>query len=186
MSKFNKNDGTCNKEREAEQIIEDYGIWEKCGFTLKEKTLDKKRQKEGIDFLVTDENGDVYNIDLKTQIGSCYDMVMDDFKDPQYFIKGKGLVLELYQNGFFTNTANKKTDFVLYILKDCDGVFYALVPYQWIHEKSVELRGGYKDIYIGDIHKREYVESGGKKLKTHTSFNGSGVYVKLPYSFIKL
>lgn len=184
--RFDENSKTCDKEREAEEIINLYNVWEKCGFKFKEKVTDKKRQKEGIDFLVTDERGDVYNIDLKTEIGPSYDMVIDDFRDPQYFISAKGLVLELYQSGIFTNTSTKKTDFMLYILKDNSGIYYALVPYKWIHEMSMKLRGGYKDVFIDNVHYREYCEMGGKKLKPHKSFNGSGVFVKLPYSFTKL
>lgn len=115
-------------------------------------------QKSGIDMIVDDS----INIDLKSLIGPAYTITDDDnpFWDGKYM---PCIVIELYQNGVFTNTNNKKTDYVLYCVMDEIEEKFILVDYNEIKRISAT------EVYI-------------KKHVWHESKNKSGIYIKVPIS----
>ena len=118
-------------------------------------------QKSGIDMIVDDS----INIDLKSLIGPAYTITDDDnpFWDGKYT---PCIVVELYQNGVFTNTNNKKTDYVLYYVGDKIEDKFVLVDY-------------------AEIKRISNTELFTKKHIWHESNNGTGIYIKIPISELK-
>lgn len=161
---------TAIKEIIGERIIKNHRLWSLLfpGYTRAKKITSKELQKKGVDYIVTltDEDGKVRNvhIDLKCCIGNSYSMTADDYNGApeRFFERMKGLTLELYQNGVWTNRKDKLTDYFLYIVADCDGVFYSLIDYGTARRICQENKAD-----TGRYH-------------NHTSMNGSGIYIKYP------
>lgn len=122
---------------------------------------DKETQLSGIDLIVDDS----INIDLKSLIGNAYTLTSDDnpFWDGKYT---PCIVVELYQNGVFTNTKDKKTDYVLYYVGDKIEDKFILVDY-------------------AEIKRISNIELFTKKHVWHTSNNGTGIYIKVPLRELK-
>lgn len=118
-------------------------------------------QKSGIDMIVDDS----INIDLKSLIGPAYTITDDDnpFWDGKYT---PCIVVELYQNGVFTNTKDKKTDYVLYYVGDKIEDKFVLVDY-------------------AEIKRISNTELFTKKHVWHESNNETGIYIKIPISELK-
>ena len=112
------------------------------GLVRFEKITNEDEQKSGIDYKVYLKDGTVKNVDLKSLIGPNY----------------KQCVIELSQNGIWTNTPEKKTDYVLYVVHDKNHTAYKMVSYKDVLEESLK----YKDF---------------QSEKIKTSFNGTGKYI---------
>lgn len=161
---------TAIKEIIGEKIIRSHRLWSLLfpGNTKVKKITSKELQKKGVDYIVTltDEDGKVRNIhiDLKCCIGNDYSMTADDYNGvpERFFERMKGLTLELYQNGVWSNRKDKLTDYFLYIVADGDGVFYSLIDYGTARRICQENKAD-----TGRYH-------------NHTSRNGSGIYIKYP------
>lgn len=122
---------------------------------------DKETQLSGVDLIVDSS----INVDLKSLIGSAYTITDKDniFWDGKY---DPCIVVELYQNGVFTNSNEKKTDYVLYYIGDDIEEKFVLVDYAEI-----------KKISIMDLYSKKHV--------WHTSNNSTGIYIKVALSELK-
>ena len=122
---------------------------------------DKETQLSGVDLIVDSS----INVDLKSLIGSAYTITDEDnpFWDGKY---DPCIVVELYQNGVFTNSNEKKTDYVLYYIADDIEEKFVLVDYAEI-----------KKISTIDLYSRKHI--------WHTSNNSTGTYIKVALSELK-
>ena len=122
---------------------------------------DKETQLSGVDLIV---DGSI-NVDLKSLIGSAYTLTDKDnpLWDGKY---NPCIVVELYQNNVFTNSNDKKTDYVLYYIGDDIEEKFVLVDY-------------------AEIKKISTVSLYDKKHVWHTSNNSTGIYVKVALSELK-
>lgn len=128
---------------------------------------DKKMQLAGVDFEVYFGDTTWY-IDLKSCIGPDYSMTSSDYIDkPARLVHSKAIPLEVSQYGEITCTKGKLTDFFLYVVQDRDGAGYKLLAY------ADAIR-----IVRKHLASPVYTE--------HTSFNGTGVYIKIPVSLSPL
>ena len=134
-----------------------------------------KQQKAGCDYIVHMPNDEELYIDIKVCIGPSYNMVENDWNNPyQVDTTIKGVPIEIYQNGSFTFSKGKLTDYVLFIIMDNDGITYSLFSYDkiyeiaWSHRKQWDTRGGSATLINRGI------------MKWHRSNNGSGIYIKWP------
>lgn len=184
---------TAATELLGEAIIKKYRLWNALfpNYKSVKKATSKKNQKEGIDFFITTEDDTVYTVDLKVCCGPDYTAGQRCYKEPTRLIKlPDGYVLnaapiELTQNNIRTFTSSKKTDFLLFIFADNNGISYTLIDYITIlnvvdeHiDKLVTEKNGLKQ--------RVAVEKNRGSLVHYTSNNGSGVYVLLPVKSIIL
>lgn len=122
---------------------------------------DKETQLTGVDLVV---DGSI-NVDLKSLIGSAYTITDEDnpLWDGKY---NPCIVVELYQNNVFTNSNDKKTDYVLYYIGDDIEEKFVLVDYAEI-----------KKISTVDLYNKKHV--------WHVSNNSTGIYIKVPISELK-
>lgn len=134
-----------------------------------------KQQKAGCDYIIYMPNDEELYIDIKVCIGPSYNMVENDWNNPyQVDTTIKGVPIEIYQNGSFTFSKGKLTDYVLFIIMDNDGITYSLFSYDEIykiayaHRKQWDTRGGSASLVNKGI------------MKWHRSNNGSGIYIKWP------
>lgn len=175
---------TAAKELVGEAIIKRYDLWDmlfpnNVGYKA---IRGKKLQKAGVDFEIFLEDGTSVYVDLKSNLGPDYHMTQKDIKlnaTPDQ-LNDMGLVIELYQNGIWTNSSSKLTDYQLHVTYQDDGIYFALVPYEYIMKEALKHKKTYKD--YGEFCKvywpGDYV--------AHISNNGSGVYIKIPYDFTKI
>ena len=122
---------------------------------------DKATQLSGVDLIVDSS----INVDLKSLIGKAYTITDED--NP--FWNGKYdpcIVVELYQNNVFTNSNDKKTDYVLYYIGDDIEEKFVLVDY-------------------AEIKRISGTELFTKKHVWHVSNNSTGIYIKVPISELK-
>ena len=129
------------------------------------KCSSKRKQLAGIDFFVINDDYSDLNIDIKCCIGDDYDMKIDDYIHHEDFKEVKGVPVEISQNGDFTNTEDKETDYMVYIICDKDGINIYMFYYN-----DISLLLSNKEFW-------------GPKYAIHTSFNGTGRYYKLPVSY---
>lgn len=122
---------------------------------------DKATQLSGVDLVV---DGSI-NVDLKSLIGKAYTITDEDniLWDGKY---DPCIVVELYQNNVFTNSNDKKTDYVLYYIGDDIEEKFVLVDYAEI-----------KKISTVDLYNKKHV--------WHVSNNSTGIYIKVPISELK-
>lgn len=111
----------------------------------------------------SDKKGKI-TIDLKCCIGIDYSMKADDYNNNINEAEGvMGIPIEIKQNGEITFQQDKiYTDYFLYIIVDKHGVYYKFIK---------------AEIIIKIVNQ---VLEGNAKYKIHTSFNGSGEYIKVP------
>jgi hypothetical protein len=160
---------TAKKEIIGEKVIKKYDLInrifpENTGF---KKVLSEKLQKCGCDYEVFFNKESIY-LDLKSLVGEDYDMKNKDYRDGlEHDNQGKkGIALEIYQNGIFTNV-NKLTDYFIYTICDKDGIFYYPISYK----KVVDICKKYI-IHMGVVPVNEYT--------MYQSNNGTGLYIKYP------
>lgn len=122
------------------------------------KIKDLRLQKSGIDYIVTLSDGKTYNIDIKSCVGPAYVMKSEDYINPTRISSKWAVPIELTQNGKKTNTKDKLTDYMVYIIHDDLGTRVFLFDYSIIIELSTK-----ENIYT-----------------KYTSNNGSGEYIKVP------
>ena len=169
----------------GDRYIEENNLWEVLfpGYKKAEKIYNKKQQKSGIDYIVTDKDGNEINIDIKVCIGPDYSMKESDFVSLP--LRGwqdmKGAPLEIEQkdrNGtwIFTNNNFKKTDYFLYIFMDKDQS-YALVPFKEAQDLCFDYRGYYAVDPATNVATRHHL-SNRAQYKVRLSKNESGYYFK--------
>lgn len=171
---------TALKELIGEASIKRFALWNRLfpNYQSVKKATGKKNQKDGIDFIVTTEDGTVYNIDLKSLVGN-YEWDCNERSDGKTFEQGViKAPIELRQNGTFTNLPSKKTDYLLYIWTDPDTTqsIYSLLDYKMISDISYKC-----DKVVCENRKMEplpYVH--------YTSNNGTGEYILLPVAAFRL
>ena len=134
-----------------------------------------KQQKAGCDYIIYMPNDEELYIDIKVCIGPSYNMVENDWNNP-YRVDTtiKGVPIEIYQNGSFSFSKGKLTDYVLFIIMDNDGITYSLFSYDEIYK-------------IAHAHRKQWDTRGGSATlvnrgtqRWHRSNNGSGIYIKWP------
>lgn len=165
---------TALKELIGEAVIKRFALWNRLfpNYQSVKKITSKKNQKDGIDFMVTAEDGTIYNIDLKSLVGN-YEWDGTERSDGKTFEQDViRAPIELRQNGIFTNISSKKTDYLLYIWTDPDTAqsTYSLLDYKMISDIS---------------YKCDKVVCENKKMEPlpyihHTSNNGTGEYILFP------
>ena len=180
---------TAATEMLGEAIIRKFKLWNDLfpNYQSVKKVTSKKNQTEGIDFFITEEDGNVVNIDIKVCCGSDFSFHKEYcYRKPECHrtikcVKGtinKQAPIELKQNGVRTFTSRKKTDYILFIFADTYGISYANLSY----EKVLTIVDGciseYKYVNEHGFVRKVYEERG--SYKHHTSDNGSGEYVCHP------
>ena len=147
--------------------------------------LDKKLQKSGVDIIVYTNYGEIY-IDLKTGIGSDYGMHADDYKEITHVTTEyvPAIAIEIEQKSkfgdwWFTNSPSKMTDWMLYYTKDNIGEYFFLVPYEQVSRISMEHKKTYEK-FVDAAGQEWYKEVLPGTYKMHTSFNGTGHFIKVP------
>lgn len=165
---------TALKELIGEAVIKRFTLWNRLfpNYQSVKKITSKKNQKDGIDFMVTAEDGTVYNVDLKSLVGN-YEWDGTERSDGKTFEQDViRAPIELRQNGIFTNFPSKRTDYPLYIWTDPDTAqsTYSLLDYKMISDIS---------------YKCDKVVCENKKMEPlpyihHTSNNGTGEYILFP------
>lgn len=142
----------------------------------------KSLQVKGVDFIVTRKDETCFTVDLKACKGIDYGMKIQDYNEipPRYFETFKGIPIELfaYNRGYkewqFTNTKRKKTDEMLYLIDDCDGIGYVRLSYHEIKTASHEH-------VTSTCYKRNTFVG---KYSIHMSSEGSAYYIKYPVKLI--
>lgn len=122
---------------------------------------DKETQLSGVDLIIDSS----INVDLKSLIGTAYTITDEDnpLWDGKY---DPCIVVEISQNNVFTNTNDKKTDYVLYYIGDDIEEKFILVDY-------------------AEIKRISNTELFTKKHVWHESNNGTGIYIKVSLSELK-
>lgn len=173
---------TALKELIGEAAIKKYKLWQELfpDYESKKRITSIKNQKDGIDFQITASDGTIYNIDLKSVTGD-YSLVGDETTDHKSFIAADDCTLlrapiELRQKGIFTNRSSKKTDFMLYIYHQPDGIYYAMLKYEDVVKISKE--SDYIVCKNKGLTQTTYVH--------HTSNNGTGEYILIPVNAKKV
>lgn len=176
------------KELIGNQIIKKYDLFdilfpENIGVV---REVGVKAQKAGVDYIIyfptLDENNKkkIY-VDLKSLVGEDYHMTESDYLTDYMGTRKYDMIgapVELYQNGIYTNSSSKYTDFVLYTFATKSGIYYSLVSYRKIQEISLaNIREVVKDSN-GETARWTWK---GNIYKVHTSNNGSGRYIKVPF-----
>jgi hypothetical protein len=165
---------TAATEMLGEAIIRKFRLWNQIfpNYQSVKKATSKRNQKDGIDFFVTLEDDTVVNVDIKICCGPDFSLNKDEcYKEPEKYRIISGLYqapIELKQNGFRTFTSRKKTDYLLFIFADNNGISYTVLDYD-------------KIIKIID----DNVKDNGMYLH-HISNNRSGEYICFPVSVTKL
>ena len=165
---------TAATEMLGEAIIRKFRLWNRLfpNYQSVKKATSKRNQKDGIDYFVTLEDDTVINIDIKVCCGPDFSLDKNQcYKEPE---KQRTLSsmnqapIELKQNGFRTFTNRKKTDYLLFIFADCNGISYANLAYDDVL-KIVDENIKDKGIYLH-----------------HISNNKSGEYICCPVAISKL
>lgn len=162
---------TAMKEMIGEGIIKKYNLFnvifpDNIGY---KKVTSKKLQKCGCDYQIFFQDKKSVFIDLKSLVGNDYDMVDKDYRDGghhEHDENTKGIALEIYQNGIFTNV-NKLTDYFLYTICDKDGISYCLISYKKVFDVCKKYI-----IHMGVVPINEFT--------MYKSNNNTGLYIKYP------
>ena len=159
---------TAATEMLGESIIRKFRLWNEIfpNYQSVKKATSKRNQKDGIDFFVTLEDDTVVNVDIKICCGPDFSLDKNQcYKEPEKHIilpQMNQAPIELKQNGFRTFTSRKKTDYLLFIFADCNGISYANLDYNNVL-KVVDENIKDKGIYLH-----------------HISNNKSGEYICYP------
>lgn len=173
---------TAATEMVGEKIIKQHTLWNVLfpNYKSVKKVVNKKNQRQGIDYQIITDDDEIINIDIKVQIGKDYSPLPSDFKEPHRILSNtKVAALELYQNNI-PSLLGKKTDYFLFITVDESCIYYGLLSY----EQAVNI--------IKEHLMTHKVENGVAKvewpgyLNHYTSNNGSGIYIKYPLTVEKL
>ena len=165
---------TAATEMLGEAIIRKFRLWNQIfpNYQSVKKATSKRNQLDGIDYFVTLEDDTVVNVDLKICCGPSFSLDKNQcYKEPE---KQRALSsmnqapIELKQNGFRTFTSRKKTDYLLFIFADGNGISYANLAYDDVL-KIVDENIKDKGIYLH-----------------HISNNKSGEYICCPVAISKL
>lgn len=165
---------TAATEMLGEAIIRKFRLWNQIfpNYQSVKKATSKRNQLDGIDYFVTLEDDTVVNVDIKICCGPSFSLDKNQcYKEPE---KQRTLSsmnqapIELKQNGFRTFTSRKKTDYLLFIFADGNGISYANVAYDDVL-KIVDENIKDKGIYLH-----------------HISNNKSGEYICCPVAISKL
>ena len=102
---YDSNNITKTKEAIGEAFLKKYNVFESFfpSYLAFRKITNKKLQKEGVDFIVTNKDEEEIFIDLKTDIGPDYSNIVP---------------IEIRQYGAVTMTKDKKTDYILHVVID--------------------------------------------------------------------
>lgn len=169
---------TALKELIGEKAISKGRLWNILfpDYESKRRITSKKNQLDGVDYMITASDGTVYNIDLKCVQG---DYSWDGTETSDHLRFDKDVLrapVEIRQNGIFTNLSKKKTDYLLYVFHQPDGVYYSLLSYEMIVNFSRQCDA----IVCKNNHLKQ------NTFIHHTSFNGTGDYVLFPAVVKKL
>ncbi len=165
---------TAATEMLGEAIIRKFRLWNQIfpNYQSVKKATSKRNQLDGIDYFVTLEDDTVVNVDIKICCGPSFSLDKNQcYKEPE---KQRTLSsmnqapIELKQNGFRTFTSRKKTDYLLFIFADGNGISYANLAYDDVL-KIVDENIKDKGIYLH-----------------HISNNKSGEYICCPVAISKL
>ena len=182
---------TAATEMLGEAIIKKYRLWNELfpNYQSVKKATSKKNQTDGIDYFITEEDNNVVNVDIKVCCGPDFSFNKDYcYRKPEYYhtVKptegtiSKQAPIELKQNGCRTFISRKKTDYVLFIFADTNGISYTSISYDKILNIVDECISRYED--VKDEHgltRRTYNDERGL-YKHYTSNNGSGEYICYP------
>ena len=169
---------TAATEMVGDKIIKLNSLFDKLfpNNTGYKKETKKKYQTAGVDYWVFDEKGNEIAIDIKVNIGPDYNMEKTDYTNTEIEHKQSlSIPVEIYQNGFFTNSSDKLTDYMLYLVLDNNNEYYKLIEYNKIREISLKHKYVEKLVAPRTV---ERVNEG--DFSWHTSNNGTGVYIKVP------
>lgn len=183
---------TAAVEMLGEAIIKKHHIWHELfpGYKSVKKATSKKNQKEGIDFFITLEDDTVINIDIKVCCGPDYSFDKDKvFVDPSKtrLVKPEeGYILnqapiELKQNGIPTFTARKKTDYLLFIFADQNGISYSLLDYEDVL-KIVD--SSYRKLVVEN--NNAVWRNDASNYRYYVSNNKSGEYILHPVKCVRV
>ena len=182
---------TAATEMLGEAIIKKYRLWNELfpNYQSVKKATSKKNQTDGIDYFITEEDNNVVNVDIKVCCGPDFSFNKDYcYRNPECYhtVKptegtiSKQAPIELKQNGNRTFTSRKKTDYILFIFADTNGISYMSISYDKILNIVDECISRYED--VKDEHgltRRNYNDERGL-YKHYTSNNGSGEYICYP------
>lgn len=157
---------TRTKEKVGEKFIKKYNIWEELfpDYQSIKKVTTKKLQLDGVDYILTDANGDDIYIDIKCDIGYDYEDIVP---------------LEIRQKGIFTMLSFKKTDYILHIVIDDHQRKAVLIDYQLLSKIANKISKAQiaEKKHLGQLQTVPF--------EVFESFNKTGEYVRLPYKNIK-
>lgn len=182
---------TVATEMLGEEIIRKFTLWNELfpNYQSVKKATSKKNQKEGIDFFITEEDGNVVNIDIKVCCGPDFSFNKDYcYRKPECYriteppegtVK-KQAPIELKQNGARTFTSRKKTDYILFIFVDRYGISYANLSYKNVLNIVDECISKYEEVKDEYGFTRNVLNKNRGPYKHYTSNNGSGEYVCHP------
>ena len=182
---------TAATEMLGEAIIRKFKLWNELfpNYQSVKKATSKKNQTEGIDFFITEEDGNVVNVDIKVCCGPDFSFNKDYcYRNPECYRTigptegniNKQAPIELKQNGVRTFTSRKKTDYILFIFADTYGVSYANLSYENILTIVDENIGKYEYIVDERGFEKKVFNTNRGIYKHYTSNNGSGEYVCHP------
>lgn len=171
---------TAATEMVGDKIIKLNSLFDKLfpNNTGYKKETRKKYQKLGVDYWVFDENGEEIAIDIKVNIGPDYSMEKSDYTNTEIEHKDSlSIPVEIYQNGDFTNSDDKLTDYMLYFILDNNNQYYKLIEYSKIRNislkhKYVDEAVSYSPLTVKRVNKGDF--------SWHQSNNGTGIYIKVP------
>lgn len=141
---------TATKELIGESYIKEFNIWERLfpSYRSIERITSEKLQREGIDYII---NNDTF-VDIKCDIGPDY---------------ANHIPIELTQYGEFTNTFDKKTDYIVHIIIDDFKERVVMINYKWVRR--------YCEKVMKDL------ESNTPTVAIYNSSNGTGKYTMVDY-----
>lgn len=182
---------TAATEMLGEAIIRKFKLWNELfpNYQSVKKATSKKNQTEGIDFFITEEDGNVVNIDIKVCCGPDFSFNKDYcYRKPECYRTvepaegtiNKQAPIELKQNGARTFTSRKKTDYILFIFADTYGISYANLSYENVLNIVDECISRYEDVKDEHGFTRKVFNEERGPYKHYTSNNGSGEYVCHP------
>lgn len=183
---------TAMTEMLGETIIKKHHLWNVLfpNYQSVKKATSKKNQKEGTDYFITTEDDVLLSIDIKVCCGPSYSFNKEYcFNEPdkvrvtlpkENTIK-KQAPIELMQKGIRTFTSRKKTDYLLFIFADAEGISYYLMEY----DKVLDI----VDKNISKLVKKDNVMVYDRKTgpyKHYISNNGTGEYISVPVDAVNL
>lgn len=184
LESLSEDDRTNDKEEWGYKVLKRYNILEEFFGNIDgwKKERGKKNQKAGVDIWVYKENKTIA-IDVKVGIGADYSMKREDYlaeKINENYVGSKAGAVELYQYDFFTNTKYKLTDYMLYIIWDNNGLDFYLIDYDTIRKVSLMNRHHFEKYMPDSTVTYKKVREPEAEYTEYESFNGTGIYVKVP------